>query len=171
MGKLTRAGYAALDALIEERGHEWLHGQLMNRIVEGERPLDVAAAFGVPWVVLRGWIEEHCPDEIALAERARADDLEWLATNAVDNADPDAVPLAKLKADHYMKVAGKLNRGKWGDKDVVSAGGFGGITIVIGRVKPAADFPVVEGESKVVIDGDVEVLEIEDSEVVGGEVV
>ena len=114
-----------------------MYRQLMDRLVEGERPKDIAIGFGVPLVVLRGWIEKNCPDDVSLASRARADDLEWLATNAVENASPDEVPLARLKADHYMKVAAKLNPARWGDGETRNVGGgIGAITIVIGDVKP-----------------------------------
>lgn len=131
MGKLTRLGYTLLDELIADRGHEWLHTHLLARLFDGDRPSDVAASLGVPYVVLRGWIEEHCPEDVLLAGRARADELEWKATNAVDNAVPEEVAVAKLKADHYMKVAAKLDRAKWGDKDMSSANS--GVTIVLNR--------------------------------------
>jgi hypothetical protein len=59
-----------------------------------------------------------------------------MATNAVENASPDEVPLARLKADHYMKVAAKLNPARWGDGETRSVGGgIGAITIVIGQVQ------------------------------------
>jgi hypothetical protein len=163
MGEMTRLGYATLDALIAERGNEWLYGRVMDKLFEGERPSDIAAQIGVPWVVLRGWIEKHCPDDVALAGRARADELEWKATNAVDYAEPETVALARLKADHYMKVAAKLDRTKWGDKE---ANGGAGITVVVerggvlrigsdgesGTKSPDTENRVIEGE---LVSGDV----------------
>lgn len=131
MGKLTRSGYATLDALVESRGHDWLHETLMDSLSAGESPMEIAKGiFGVPWVVLRGWIEEHCPDDVALAGRARADMLEWEATDVVRRADQETVALSKLQAEHYMKVAAKLDKTKWGDKD---ASGGSGITVVVER--------------------------------------
>ncbi len=159
MGKLTRAGYAVLDSIVESRGHDWLHEQLMDRLMEGERPSEIARAFGVPYVVLRGWIEKHCPDDVALAGRARADELEWKATDAVEKAVPEKVALAKLQAEHYMKLASKLDRSKYGDKDTASAGS--GITVVVERggvvnIGESQDkgYPRVETPVNNVIEGD-----------------
>jgi len=131
MGKMTNLGYARLDSLVEDQGDEWLHDQLMCRLMEGERPTDIARSFAIPYVVLRGWMEKNCPDAVALAGRARADELEWKATNVVESAEVETVGLAKLQAEHYMKLAGKLDRAKYGDKDV--SGGGSGITVVVER--------------------------------------
>ena len=116
MGKLTRIHYAILDGIIEERGHEWLYAQLMDKLVDGTRMRDIATMIGVPVVVLRGWIEKNCAEDIALAYRARADDLEWQATNEVMEASLATVSLAKLRADHCMKIASRLDKAKWGEK-------------------------------------------------------
>ncbi len=152
MGKLTRLGYTLLDELIADRGHEWLHTHVVGRLFDGDRPSDVAAGLGVPYVVLKGWIEEHCPEDIALAGRARADELEWKATRAVDDAQSDDVSVARLKAEHYMKVAAKLDRAKWGDKESGAGGGFGGgVQIVIGALAlPGIDGGGVTIEQKMV---------------------
>jgi hypothetical protein len=131
MGKMTNLGYARLDSLVEDQGDEWLHDQLMCRLMEGERPTEIARSFAIPYVVLRGWMEKNCPDAVALAGRARADELEWKATAVVEGAEVETVGLAKLQAEHYMKLAGKLDRAKYGDKDV--SGGGGGITVVVER--------------------------------------
>jgi hypothetical protein len=131
MGKLTRVGYAILDSILEERGEEWFHKEILNKLVDGMRMKDIALSLGLPSVVmLRAWIEQNCADDVALAYRARADDLEWQATQEVTEASMTTVPLAKLRADHYMKIAGKLDRSKWGDKENT---GNGGITVVVDR--------------------------------------
>ena len=159
MGKLTRRGYAVLDSLVEEHGNDWLHERLMDSLMEGKRPTEIAGEFGVPYVVLRGWIEKHCPDDVALAGRARADELEWKATDAVENAVSEEVALAKLRAEHYMKIAGRLDRGKWGDKDVAAGGS--GITVVVERGGvvnigaaedkgyPRTETPAIDGEFEI----------------------
>ncbi len=128
---MTNLGYARLDSLVDGHGDEWLHDQLMCRLMEGERPTDIARSFEIPYVVLRGWMEKNCPDAVALAGRARADELEWKATNVVESADSETVALAKLQAEHYMKLAAKLDRAKYGEKDM--SGGGGGITVVVER--------------------------------------
>lgn len=156
MGKLTRVGYAILDSILEERGEEWFHKEILNKLVDGMRMKDIALSLGLPSVVmLRAWIEQNCAEDIALAYRARADDLEWQATHEVTEASMATVPLAKLRADHYMKIAGKLDRSKWGEKDI-GVGGSGAVSfnIVIGSTHPELDDKysgkIIDGKSEVV---------------------
>jgi len=131
MGNVTRVGYAILDGIIEERGHEWLYAQLMDKLVDGTRMRDIALMIGVPVVVLRGWIEKNCAEDIALAYRARADDLEWQATNEVMEASLATVSLAKLRADHCMKIASRLDKAKWGEKLEVGGKIDGGFALIV----------------------------------------
>ena len=147
MSKLKRLGYQMLDELVEKKGVDYIHDVLMAQLSQGIAPSVIAKEeFGIPYVVLKGWIELHCPEDVALAYRARADELEWEATEAVRNAEPETVSVAKLQSDHYMKLAGKLDRAKWGDKqEGVSAGGLN-FTIVIGETHPAIPANVIEGE-------------------------
>ena len=156
MGKLTRVGYAILDSILEERGEEWFHKEILNKLVDGMRMKDIATSLGLPSVVmLRAWIEKNCAEDIALAYRARADDMEWQATQEVTEASMATVPLAKLRADHYMKIAGKLDRSKWGEKDI-GVGGSGAVSfnIVIGSTHPELDDKysgkIIDGKSEVV---------------------
>lgn len=155
MGKISRRGYEQLDALVASNGNEWVQDILMERLSAGESPYDIArGVFGLPWHVLRGWIELNCPEAVALAGRARADMLEWEATNAVMCADANTLGVAKLQADHYMKLAAKLDRSKWGDKAEV---GGGGITVVVqrGGVLQIGDGQDKGYQEKEVIEGDV----------------
>lgn len=114
--KLTKSGYAKLDAIIEEHGDEWLLKNLITRVAEGDDPKAISASIGLPYVVLRNWMEDNCADEVALAGRARADCLEYEASNAIENVDPDNLGVVKLQSDYKMKLAGKLDRKKYGDK-------------------------------------------------------
>lgn len=123
--KLTRAGYERLDIIIAEQGEDWLHNQIVTRVCDGVDPKEIARSLGVHYICVKRWMEDNCGDDIALALRARADCLEFDATQAVDDADPDSVAVARLKADHYMKLAGKLDRAKFGDKPIAETGGNG----------------------------------------------
>lgn len=136
---LKLLGYQLLDDLVASKGNDFIRDILVERLAEGDNPADISKEeFGVPYVVLRGWIELNCPDAIALAGRARADVLEWKATNLVENAEPEEVSLVRMQSEHYMKIASKLDRVKWGDKSdggMSSAGGTN-FTIVIGDARP-----------------------------------
>lgn len=144
--RMSKFGYQLLDGLVESKGNRFIHDVLLERLSNGDSPAVIAQEeFGIPYAVLRGWIELHCPDAVALAGRARADILEWEATDAVRGAVPETVALAKLQSDHFMKLAGRLDRAKWGDKYEGVGGGAGGMnfTIVIGDAHPAGK--VIEG--------------------------
>ena len=144
MGKLKRAGYTKLDALVAEHGLDWIHERLMDGLFSGKRPSEIAREeFGLPYVVLKGYIEKHCAEDVELAYRARADELEWEATEAVRGAEVENVAVARLQSDHFMKLAGKLDRGKWGDKGDASSAS--GITVVVQR---GGSLTVVSGEDK-----------------------
>lgn len=134
MGKLTRIGYARLDALIAEHGEEWLGGQIITRIADGDNPMEIARSLGVHYVCLKRWMEEHAADDVAFARMAFADGLVAEALGEMKNADVDNLQVAKARADVYLKVAGKASKVEWGDGAQVGGGGMGSITIVIGDV-------------------------------------
>ena len=159
MADIAKMGYGVLDAIIDERGSEYVHNVVLAKLAEGVSPSDIAAGFGMPYVVLRGWLEKNAPELVGLAGRARADELEWRATNAVDNVEPETVGMARLQSDHYMKVAGKLDRAKWGDKvsgdvsvgvvlpqiNVTFVGMSGGV--VVEELPPVIEVVEVKGEN------------------------
>ena len=62
----------------------------------------------------------------------------------------DMLAHRKLKIDTRMKLAEKLDRSRYGDRTQNMAGGFGGVTIVIGRVEPKTieGSVIIEGEVK-----------------------
>jgi hypothetical protein len=143
MGKLTRRRYAALDALIERKGEDWMHEVLMLGISEGASHADLSCRLSaeadesIPWYIIRGWIEANCAEDVALAYRARADILADHADRTVAEATMEQLGVDRLKVDHYTKQAAKLDRVKYGDGEFRgSVGGVGGITIVIGSVTP-----------------------------------
>lgn len=144
MGKIANREYAVLDNLIAEHGSEWLVGQIITRMAEGDEPKDVALSLGVHYVYLKRWLEEHAAEDIALARRAHSDMLVAEALSEVRNTDVDNLQVAKARADVYLKVAGKASKAEWGDGVQVGGGGMGNITIVIGDV--VKESKVIEGD-------------------------
>jgi hypothetical protein len=116
MGKFLRSGYARLDEILETRGEDWMFNAVISPIADGANPREISENIGIPYVVLKGWIEQNCTEEVELAKRARADVLVHGATSVVLGADPDSVQVARLQSDHLMKLAGKLNRREYGEK-------------------------------------------------------
>lgn len=116
-------GWCRLDSLIAEDGEEGVLARVMTRIAIGENPQDIALSMGMPWLVLRKWLEDKPErmDEWALADRCFADGLAYEALREVRDCGLEEVPLARLRSEHYDKKAGKLNRVKWGEQKQVVA--------------------------------------------------
>jgi hypothetical protein len=155
MGKLTRRRYAALDRLIEVKGEDWMLDVLMLGISEGASHADLSCRLSaeadaeIPWWIIREWVEKNCPDDVALAYRARADVLADAADREVAAASMEQLGVNRLKVEHYTKQAAKLDRMKYGDGESRNAiGGMGNITIVIGQVS----VPAMEDHSGVTIE-------------------
>ena len=111
-------GWSRLDSLIAEDGEEGVLARVMTRIAIGENPQDIALSMGMPWLVLRKWLEDK-PERMAeweLADRCFADGLAYEALREVRDCVLEEVPLARLRSEHYDKKAGKLNRVKWGEQ-------------------------------------------------------
>ena len=127
-----------LDDLITEKGEDGVLAMVCTRIAEGEDPRRIAVNNGMPWMVLRKWLEDSPGrmKEWELAKRCFADGLVYEGLKEVRDCGLEEVPLAKLRSESYGKVAAKLSRVEWGDKqETVTGFGAGGITIVIGEVK------------------------------------
>lgn len=107
-----------MDSLIAEDGEEGVLARVMTRIAIGENPQDIALSMGMPWIVMRKWLEDK-PERMAeweLADRCFADGLAYEALREVRDCGLEEVPLARLRSEHYDKKAGKLNRVKWGEQ-------------------------------------------------------
>jgi hypothetical protein len=162
MGKLTRRRYAALDALIERKGEDWMLEVLMLGISEGASHADLScrlsaeAEESIPWWIIREWVEKNCADDVALAYRARADILNDAADRVVAQATMENLGVDKLQAERYAKQAATFDNMKYGNGESRAAlGGAGNITIVIGQVQPAG-ITVDQPQSRAleVVDGD-----------------
>ena len=136
MSKKTE-GWSRLDALIAEDGEDGVLASVATRIAIGDDPREIALGMGMPWLVLRKWMED-APErmkEWELAKRCFADGLAYESLREVRDAGLEEVPLARLRSESYVKMAAKISRVEWGDREE-RASGFGaqGITIVIGSV-------------------------------------
>lgn len=117
MGTLVREGYSRLDVLLAEHGEESFLQGICGRVAEGESPDVVSRSMGLPWLVVRKWLEDDGKRVglLELAKRCWADRLVWDAVSAARDAGVEDVSVSKLQADTYLKVAAKADRGSWGD--------------------------------------------------------
>jgi len=132
MGALVREGYSRLDVLLEEHGEESFLQGICGRVAEGESPDVVSRSMGVPWLVVRRWLEDDGKRVglLELAKRCWADRLVWDAVSAARDAGVEDVSVSKLQADTYLKVAAKADRGSWGD---AKEDRRDGVTVVVQR--------------------------------------
>lgn len=132
-------GFARLDTLIAEHSEEWLLSAFVSRISDGESPQAVSVGMGLPWFVMRRWLEDSGDrmKEWELGKRCFADGLVYESLQVVRDADVEDVALARLQSETYAKTAGKVSRVEWGGEQGAATGFSGGVTIIIGEVKPA----------------------------------
>ena len=126
-----------MDRLIEMHGEDGALALVMTRVAEGEDPRDIARSQGMPWMVMRRWLEdkEERMREWELAKRCFADGLAYESLREVRDAGLEEVPLARLRSESYVKMAAKISRVEWGDREERgSSAGGGGVTIIIGSV-------------------------------------
>jgi len=107
-----------LDSLIAEDSEEGVLAMVMTRIAIGDDPREIALGMGMPWYVLRKWLEDKAERMQAweLAKRCFADGLVYESLKEARDADIDTVQVAKLRSDVYSKTASKVSREEWGDK-------------------------------------------------------
>ena len=90
---------------------------LVQRAAEGERLKAICKSRGWPYAVVAQWLvaDEDLAREVEAARRIWADDL---ATETVEIADAggENVPNAKHRTDVRFRLAGFLDRGKWGEQ-------------------------------------------------------
>ena len=112
--------WAALTTMVESGDFE---ERFLSMVAEGNDPTYLASnVFNLSWFVVRRWIESSTDlmQAFESAKRAGADKLMYEALHEVRNADVATVQLAKLRADRYDRMAGKLDRKQWGDKVEIS---------------------------------------------------
>ena len=115
-----------LDAMPE------LAGEIGERIANRERLWDIARGLGVKRRQLMRWLNA-VPSRKAEYEaglEAMADELVMDTLDEARDAGVEDVSVRKFRSDLYLKLAGKFDAPRWGDKQV---SGGGGITVVIQR--------------------------------------
>lgn len=106
-----------------DRWREWMEREgdlleeLVGRTLEGMSPREIALELGLPRVRLVRWIEESDErrEAVLAARRGYATELMYVGLQDVEGAVPETVGLAKLRAEHRTKVAGKFDRGAYGE--------------------------------------------------------
>ena len=115
-------GFAKLDVRIADVGLDAVVAEIITRVAEGENPVFIAKSFGVPYICIKYFMEEHS-EMMALARRAHADVLSFKALDEVENANSDTVQVSRLRSETYLKVAGKESRTEWGESSTITVDG------------------------------------------------
>lgn len=133
MGKLTTDGWTRLDEMIATHGDDGTLALIATRMAEGESMKEIALSCGMTTTVMRRWLEddEKRMEEVALARRCFAEELVYEGLREARDANIETVGLGKYRTETFLKMAGKLDRGTWGEK--AENGGGGGITVVVQR--------------------------------------
>lgn len=102
--------------MLRAQSAEWWDWTL-DRIAGGEAPSKIAEENGVRCsIFLRAIAEDdRLTTEYEAALRVAAEVLAHDVVGIADDADPEAVPHAKLKIDTRLKVAGKWHRDRYGE--------------------------------------------------------
>ena len=129
---LRSEGFARLDSLIAEHGEDWLLSAFVSRISDGEAPAAVATGMGLPWFVMRRWLEDSGErmSQWELGKRCFADGLVWEGLQRARDAQVETLGVDKFQAEYYQKAAERMSPREWGNKTDNSAGG---ITVVVQR--------------------------------------
>ena len=112
--RATREELSALDA-----DPKWWPGFLAKVSEDGYKALpEVAGESAWSWGAFRQWVRGSTERE-AQYQAALVDYAEKMALEGVpiaDGATEDDVTVAKLRIDTRMRLAGKLDRDRWGDR-------------------------------------------------------
>lgn len=109
-----------LASMVEADGEDELLEEICARVADGDSPQDIARSMELSWFVVREWLEDGDKmSRVDLAKRCFADGLVWKGLAAASDADVENLGVAKLQADHFTKIAGKMSRDEWGDRQQV----------------------------------------------------
>ena len=92
---------------------------LVQRAAEGERLKQICRSRGWPYTVVAEWIlsDEALTKRLEAARRIWADDLAMETISIADSSgDKDDVPAAKHRTDVRFKLAGFMDRAKYGEQ-------------------------------------------------------
>lgn len=136
---------------------EWWPG-VLEHIAGGGRLEEVVSERAWSWGALWGWIQadEGRVEEYEGALKARAQWLAFEAGDEVDRAVMEDVPLRKFRAETKLKLAGKMDRGRWGESSEVKHSGSVGLNLMAvlsslprsGQEKLVEEVPVARLPSK-----------------------
>lgn len=155
MGTLKQLSWRRVSALIDMFGGEdGFRQMVLARVGDGQTLDEIAGGFGCTRSVMWSYIKAT-PGMLEAYQESQEAAAEGMVGEVVGIADGSED--AKLRIDTRLRLAKSWSPDRYGEKaGAVSGGGFGGITIVIGEVKPAGVEQivggVVDGESKVVED-------------------
>lgn len=143
MGKKQNIAISKFDALITDHTEAGLLSLVSTRLSDGEMPHQVAKSLGVPYIALKRWLEmeDYRVADVALAMRCRAEVLAHESLGVVDELvkgdfgstviDGEEVPMraakediaiAKLRAEHYIKMASVWDKRAYGTEKELGAG-------------------------------------------------
>ena len=102
--------------------------EMFQRAAEGERLKGICRSKGWPYAVVAVWVsgQEELVKRLELARRIWAEDMA-LETVAIADGNEENVPAAKHRTDVRFKLAGFLDRARFGDQvqHNVTVDGFG----------------------------------------------
>lgn len=109
-------GHGPLSRWERARGEPGTVTEIVQRCAEGERVKEICRSKGWPYSVVAMWISEREDVARAVGEARRiwAEDLAVETVQIADSEDEN-VPSAKLRVETRFKLAGKLDREKWGE--------------------------------------------------------
>ena len=119
MGK--KDAYLRLTDLVEKMGRDWVAEEYLSRRCEGDTGRDIARSLcDIPWHVLYRWLEENAPEAIGLAKRASSELMVEDAVSEMRMAHEENIGVVKAQSDFALKIAGKWNRGAYGDSQTLT---------------------------------------------------
>lgn len=129
MGALVRATQSEIAQLAKDP--EWWPG-ILARIADGESIAAVVRESVWAWGALWAWIQadDERLGQYDAALKARAQMLAFSALDEADGAAPDTVGVAKLRIDTRLKVAGKWDRGRYGESSELKHSGAIGMNLM-----------------------------------------
>lgn len=89
---------------------------IVQRCAEGERVKEICRTRGWPYSVVAMWLSENevVAKRVEAARRIWAEDMA-VETVGIADAAGDNVPADKLRVDTRFRLAGKLDRDRWGE--------------------------------------------------------
>ena len=88
---------------------------VFQRVCDGETLKEIAKAWGLPVGRFTEWVLMKHEGMYDAALKVRADQLAHEALERADGADAESVGPAKLQVDTRLKLAGKWDRGRYGE--------------------------------------------------------